>query len=157
MALDRQNGHRLASEPPPPDPQEVADLKMQIARLEGEPTPDDAVDATERDDRLTSLRGELARAQRTCRLNYVNAYSVTRHYGGPEEGGWWYDVGRPLASVPCWTDDQIDAAKAQLHTAFDHEYAPLTSRYSVLGEADLLVVVEDHVATSWPAETPHYE
>lgn len=31
---------------------------------------------------------------------YVNAYAVTRHYGGPEEGGWWYNAGQPLASVP---------------------------------------------------------
>ena len=22
---------------------------------------------------------------------YVVAYSIPRHYGGPEEGGWWYD------------------------------------------------------------------
>lgn len=34
------------------------------------------------------------------RLLYVNAYLVTRQYGGPEEGGWWYDTGTPLASVP---------------------------------------------------------
>ncbi len=31
---------------------------------------------------------------------YVNAYFVTRHYGGPEEGGWWYDCGEPVASLP---------------------------------------------------------
>lgn len=23
---------------------------------------------------------------------HVSKYNVTRHYGGPEEGGWWYDV-----------------------------------------------------------------
>lgn len=22
---------------------------------------------------------------------YITAYAVTRHYGGPEEGGWWYN------------------------------------------------------------------
>jgi hypothetical protein len=22
---------------------------------------------------------------------WINVYSSTRHYGGPEEGGWWYD------------------------------------------------------------------
>lgn len=22
---------------------------------------------------------------------YISKYHVTRHYGGPEEGGWWYD------------------------------------------------------------------
>ncbi len=40
-------------------------------------------------------------ARRTYQgLAYVNAYAVTRHYGGPEEGGWWYNRGTPLASVP---------------------------------------------------------
>lgn len=31
---------------------------------------------------------------------YVNAYAVTRNYGGSEEGGWWFNSGSPLASVP---------------------------------------------------------
>jgi hypothetical protein len=31
---------------------------------------------------------------------FVNVYLVSRVYGGPEEGGWWYDSGEPLASVP---------------------------------------------------------
>lgn len=31
---------------------------------------------------------------------YVNAYAVNRSYGGPEEGGWWYNSGSPLASIP---------------------------------------------------------
>lgn len=31
---------------------------------------------------------------------YVNAYAVTRHYGGPEEGSWYYNAGSPLASIP---------------------------------------------------------
>lgn len=31
---------------------------------------------------------------------YLNVHAVTRHYGGPEESGWYYNVGTPLASVP---------------------------------------------------------
>lgn len=31
---------------------------------------------------------------------FVNAYIVTRHYGGPEEGGWWWNQKTPIASVP---------------------------------------------------------
>lgn len=34
------------------------------------------------------------------RLKYINAYEVTRHYGGPEEGGWWYNHHEHVASVP---------------------------------------------------------
>ena len=29
---------------------------------------------------------------------YVNVYAITRHYGGPEEGGWWYNTGEPIES-----------------------------------------------------------
>jgi len=32
---------------------------------------------------------------------YVNAYRVSRAYGGPEEGGWWYDVGEPHRLHSC--------------------------------------------------------
>jgi hypothetical protein len=37
-------------------------------------------------------------------LLYVNAYEVSRPYGGPEEGGWWYDSYSPLASIPVLAD-----------------------------------------------------
>lgn len=33
-------------------------------------------------------------------LLFLNVYSVTRHYGGAAEGGWYFDSGEPLASVP---------------------------------------------------------
>ncbi len=41
-------------------------------------------------------------------LIYINAYAVTRHYGGAEEGGWWYNAGEPIASVPIATE-RMDA------------------------------------------------
>ena len=31
---------------------------------------------------------------------HVAAYIVTQSYGGPEEGGWWYDEGTVLAALP---------------------------------------------------------
>ena len=31
---------------------------------------------------------------------YLNIYQRTRHYGGPEEGGWWYDWDHCVCSVP---------------------------------------------------------
>jgi len=38
---------------------------------------------------------------------YVTAYGVTREYGGPEEGGWWYDWKTHLLSVPCLYRDHL--------------------------------------------------
>lgn len=27
-------------------------------------------------------------------MYYINEYSINREYGGPEEGGWWYETGK---------------------------------------------------------------
>ena len=48
---------------------------------------------------------------------YVNAYIVTREYGGPEEGGWYYDAGYPVASVPVFVvvdipDEEIEEVRS---------------------------------------------
>ena len=32
--------------------------------------------------------------------SFVNIYLVNRSYGGPEEGGWWYDHGWLQCSIP---------------------------------------------------------
>lgn len=41
---------------------------------------------------------------------YLNSYMVERVYGGPQEGGWWYDVGEPLASayIGEWSYDEMN-------------------------------------------------
>jgi len=31
---------------------------------------------------------------------YLVVDDVTRHYGGPQEGGWWYDSGEVVDSIP---------------------------------------------------------
>jgi hypothetical protein len=36
-------------------------------------------------------------------MRYVNVYSVTQAYGGPEEGGWWYSHYAPIKSVAART------------------------------------------------------
>lgn len=91
-------------------------------------------------------------------MRYVNAYEVTLGCGGPEEGGWWFDCGEPLASIPCETAEQIEAAKAQINAIFFVEYDRRPPRSSVSGAAaDLFVMVEDKLAEYWPQERPHYE
>jgi hypothetical protein len=37
---------------------------------------------------------------------YINAYRVSRVYGGHEEGGWYYDAGEPLAAIPIETKEE---------------------------------------------------
>lgn len=39
-------------------------------------------------------------------LIYVNIYSVGRSYGGPEEGGWYFDTGSPVGAIPVELTDE---------------------------------------------------
>lgn len=41
---------------------------------------------------------------------YVNVYTITREYGGPEEGGWWYDHEEPTESHESSREDCYDLA-----------------------------------------------
>jgi len=98
---------------------------------------------------------------------YINAYSETRHYGGPEEGGWWYNHLEPLASIPIEAeeDDQgIITPKDQLQfdvqcdylreTLSEYEYGDI---YSVRGGSELAIIIQDHIAEEEPKYRPRYE
>lgn len=98
------------------------------------------------------------------KLVYVNAYSVGRCYGGPEEGGWWFDAGTPLASVPVSADGpeekieaEIEAVKADLSARLGWPLEPAQGRYSAIGEDDFEIYIEEAFASPFPAERPHYE
>ncbi len=89
---------------------------------------------------------------------YVNVYAVTRHFGGSEEGGWWYNAGEPLASVPFEEDappERVKAEKERLQELFSH--VAEGNIYSVLGGTELMIRVEDREARYWPEERPYYE
>jgi hypothetical protein len=90
---------------------------------------------------------------------YVNAYAVSRDYGGPEEGGWYYNAGEPLASMPVRDKgDAVDKMVKHLEDTLGPEYAHERSIYSVLGDGQNLEIrVQDNIADYWPKQRPHYE
>lgn len=61
-------------------------------------------------------------------IMYVNAYEVTREFGGPEEGGWYFNQRSPIASIPikaisteghdddCWNCRMAREGKTDPHT-----------------------------------------
>ena len=78
---------------------------------------------------------------------FVNVYTVDKAYGGPEEGGWWYDEGSQG-----WTwhiyDNESDADVTALSLNRRrggpiHEYE--TAR------------VETHKPADWPEHRPYDE
>lgn len=38
--------------------------------------------------------------RRLGRSKFLTVYQITRHYGGPEEGGWWYNWYEPVVTGP---------------------------------------------------------
>jgi len=90
-------------------------------------------------------------------LTYINAYVVTRHYGGPEEGGWWFNAGTPLASVPMPADTPesiIQEKINELEELFCEENEG--NIYSVLGGQEVRVYQQPEMAKPWP-ESVCYE
>lgn len=102
---------------------------------------------------------------------YVNVYHVDRCYGGPEEGGWYYDAGSPWASIPCINDNtkgEIDPT----HDVAPETFGVVYSRWRkwceeenernpdythTNGEGEFRVTIEDHPAKAWPRERVRYE
>lgn len=91
------------------------------------------------------------------RVGYVNAYVENRLYGGPEEGGWWYNAGSPVAAIPFIINGEFTSQKMAQHlenTIGYHSKYPLSS---VLGHDTLSIVTENAFPEEYPSETPHYE
>lgn len=52
---------------------------------------------------------------------YVNIYEASRAYGGPEEGGWWFDTGSPIGSIPVELTDQ---EREEIHALIEVVHGP---------------------------------
>ena len=89
---------------------------------------------------------------------YVVAYGISRHYGGPEEGGWWYDWHEVLEVHRVFDFQQgIRAA----HKLKENHGAPKYNRFSAANRGEQDVVISVHRDSSewdWIEEqrVPHY-
>jgi hypothetical protein len=90
---------------------------------------------------------------------YVNAYRVTQAYGGPEEGGWWYDEYEPLESVVVESEEQEEEVRAALAKRYvdEEDVGQRRGRTSAAGGYDISIVGEFHFAKYEPEVKPHYE
>lgn len=89
---------------------------------------------------------------------FVNVYLTDRAYGGPEEGGWWYNTGQVIRSKQF--PNQVNAETAQ---AIEQVWCDLENKLrrsdtsSVLSEGCYVVIIEDEPGADYPVERPHYE
>jgi len=85
----------------------------------------------------------------------VNVYYVTRHFGGPEEGGWWFNLSLPVAHADKLTDEEA----AELQDTFEKLYRSHEDGdiYSVNGGIEVYVSIEEEPFESATKEKPRYE
>lgn len=76
-------------------------------------------------------------------LVWVNVYEYTRCYGGPEEGGWWFDGYEFLEGI-----EVLMSETESIRERFLLEYE---------GCDDINIFIEDMVKESETTERPRYE
>ena len=90
----------------------------------------------------------------------VALYEQSLGYGGPEEGGWWYDKGECVRVVAASYNEDVAHAKAKrcndLLECLQRNKRPVSSAaYS--GGRHCARVFHNAVPQYYPEVTPHYE
>ena len=85
---------------------------------------------------------------------YVNTYEIDRAYGGPEEGGWWFDTGSIVKSVRCDTQDEAEAMTDRRRLA--HPNTGDASSVTYRG-GEYRTRIEPVRGIDYPEHRPHYE
>jgi hypothetical protein len=88
-------------------------------------------------------------------VGHINVYLEDQAYGGPEEGGWYYNYGHVILSIPLTESMDINAIRADLEKEYTNEGRP--SIHSVLSEGRFRITHELLKGQDWPEKTPHYE
>ena len=87
-------------------------------------------------------------------MYYVNVYRVDQAFGGPEEGGWYYETGE-LVMHETYHQSEVAESRAMVLRL---TYKDGKNRYSVMPkDDDFIVRVEDHIGEDYPKVRPHYE
>lgn len=92
----------------------------------------------------------------------VHLYLCDRAYGGPEEGGWYFDCGMPVLHPENRVIEDQEDAFALAHSLNERVLADLNdglpSIDSVLsrGQYRFIVGEKDELAMPFPAERPFY-
>jgi hypothetical protein len=68
---------------------------------------------------------------------YVNVYRVTREYGGPEEGGWWYEYEHPVEHHLV-RPEEAAVKKSEL----EKQWGPGDDSLGPIGSEQFMVLVE---------------
>ena len=93
---------------------------------------------------------------------FISVYATTRHYGGPEEGGWWYNRSECLHSkpIPPCDNEDLDKVLSSVIERWCEEYGDeyhWGDIYSVLDGSEMSFSLEYHAGQYQDTERPRYE
>ena len=75
----------------------------------------------------------------------VTVHEIWQQYGGPEEGGWYFQCGEPIENICIFSKTQSVRELLRLHAKYEDEE----------GEYDIRL--DQKYAEYYPSERPHYE
>lgn len=102
-------------------------------------------------DRETYTKRQM---KRDFSRRYINVYCVTREYGGPEEGGWWYNAYHYVKGYKYTTPQDAEADLDRITKEWSGESSGNIN--SVLGGELYVAYLENRYAESATKERPYY-
>jgi len=89
-------------------------------------------------------------------IRHVSVYLVQRCYGGPEEGGWYYDAGELVVTETHPTPADAEARAEELRESEEYSNADRRELSSVISTGRYDVRVEANPGEDWPRRVPRY-
>jgi hypothetical protein len=94
---------------------------------------------------------------KTGEIAFFNVYTTVRLYGGPEEGGWYYNYTNLEFCVPfLYENEETLKLMIKAHEERIKEL-PRGDIYSVNGGQNAFIMIEKTAGESASTEHPHYE
>lgn len=80
-------------------------------------------------------------------------YDTWSQYGGPEEGGWYYEAGTPIKTICVFSKKQAIREALKLHALGIEQHE---TEIDYLGWSNFRVEFDNKYGEAYPAERPHY-
>ena len=91
------------------------------------------------------------------RFRHIVVYDLERAWGGPEEGGWWYDHGTVIQDIEFRSLPELEVWLGAIWDVYAPDVEESRSYTSIIGGCDYEVRFSYEPGKDFPEERPHYE
>ena len=138
------------------------DIRQRIAELEAIEGIEDKINNLEYDPEAIELVDLRAQIEEGIPFYSVSIHLYDRAYGGPEEGGWWFDYGEPDDGQ--WHFTRLFSTYREAK-AYADTLDPITDKLnegrpdigSVVSDGRFGIFIQEGYPHAWPKKRPHYE